>query len=208
MIITENTFPLSNAELLTLIKDSPIDKDAAMRCLGNIADLNLPFWDLDGYSSTYLYEAQSYNNVEAVRLLLENGADPNANIDPFSLWALQYAAENPAQNTVRLKIAKLFFEYGADPNIKCDDGETLFDYVFYKVFNDSHDSEWNYLCQFFMLLIAYGGGGVGHYPTPQLAEPIDKQRIDEYELRLFLWEDGYHLEGHIFNPDGVDIGCV
>jgi len=126
----------------------------------------------------------------------------------FALWALQYAAENPAQNTVRLKIAKLFFEYGADPNIKCDDGETLFDYVFYKVFNDSHDSEWNYLCQFFLLLIAYGGGGVGHYPTPQLAEPIDKQRIDEYELRLFLWEDGYHLEGHIFTPDGVDIGCV
>ena len=209
MSITKKTYPQGNTELLSMFKSKTFDKDAALRCMQSIMDINQPILDLDGYSSTYLYEAESNNNVEAVRFLLKNGADPNANHDSLTLWDLQYAADDPAQNSSRYEIAKLFFEHGADPDIECEDGETLFDYVFYKVFNDAHDSEWNYLCQFFMLLIAYGGGGgTSHYPKPQLTEPIAKTRINEYELKLFLCEDGYHLEGHIFNPDGIDIGCL
>lgn len=49
---------------------------------------------MDGHSSTYLYEAQEENNVEAVRFLLELGANPsycNEKLDnDCALWNLQY----------------------------------------------------------------------------------------------------------------------
>ena len=37
---------------------------------------------------------------------------------------------------------------------------------------------------------------------------IDKTWLDHYDIKLFPCEDGHHLEGNIFNPDGVDIGIV
>lgn len=203
-----------NTELLTMFKSKSFDKATATRLLTEIPDLNQPISNLDGYASTYLFEAQTYNNVDAVRFLLENGADPNyCNLDLIDGCALddlhflwEEMQEEAAQ---RLEIAKLFFEYGADPDLWYET-ETLYDHVLWEVFNDSmtpHD--WDYLHRFFILLVAYGGGaGKSNYMGAQLSEPIDKSRIDEYDLRLFRYEDGYHLEGHIFNPDGVDIGIV
>ena len=66
-----------NAELLTMFKSKTFEPQNAIRIVAEVSDLNQPILDLDGYSTTYLYEAQAYNNVEAVRFLLENGADPN-----------------------------------------------------------------------------------------------------------------------------------
>ena len=111
--------------------------------------------------------------------------------------------------TKRLEVAKLFFEFGGDPNLWYD-GETLYDHVLWEVFNDDYTPHgWEYICSFFKILIAYGGGGGdGYCQKPNLAEPVDKNRIDEYEFMLFLCDDGYHYEGHLFNPDGIDIGIV
>ena len=109
----------------------------------------------------------------------------------------------------RLKMAKMFFEFGGDPNLWYE-GESLYDHVLWEVFNDSYSvHEWEYSKRFFILLLAYGGGERrSDYPKPSLREPIDKERIDMYDLKLITCEDGYHLEGHIFNPDGIDIGTV
>ena len=64
-----------NVELLTMFQSKNFDKAAATKLLVDIADLNQPILALDGYETTYLFEAETYNNVEAVRFLLENGAD-------------------------------------------------------------------------------------------------------------------------------------
>lgn len=111
----------------------------------------------------------------------------------------------------RLEIAKLFFEYGGDPDLWYET-ETLYDHVLWEVFMielTPHRFYKEYFFRFFVLLIAYGGGqGKSNNMKPQLTEPIDKSRIDEYEFKLIKCEDGYHLEGHLFNPDGVDIGTI
>lgn len=214
MATSNDKYLPGNAELLTMFKSKTFDREKASRLLAEISDLNQPILDSGDYSTTYLYEAETYNNVEAVRFLLENGADPNyCNLDILNACALhdlhflwEEMQEEAAQ---RLEIAKLFFEFGADPDLWYET-ETLYDHVLWEVFNDSmtpHD--WDYLHRFFILLIAYGGGArKSNYIGAELSEPIDKSRIDEYDLRLFQCEDGYHLEGHIFNPDGVDIGTV
>lgn len=209
----DKTYMPGNTTLLKMFREPKFDKEAASRIIANIPDLNAPILDLDGYSSTYLFEAQSSNNVDAVRFLLENGADPNLDIpELFSCCALVDLHflwdEMQEQRSQRLEIAKLFFDFGGDPNLWYD-GETLYDHVLWEVFNDEYTPhKWEYICSFFKILIAYGGGGGRSYPKPKLTEPIDKNRIDEYDFKLLLCDDGYHCEGHLFNPDGVDIGRV
>ena len=66
-----------NRAFLKLLKKKPFPIRKAKWLLRIIPDLNEPILNLNGCSTTYLYEAQSYNNLEAVRLLLDNGADPN-----------------------------------------------------------------------------------------------------------------------------------
>lgn len=203
-----------NTELLKMFKSKIFDRTIAAKIVADIPDINQPILDLSGYSTTYLFEAQESNNVEAVRFLLENGADPNLDIpellnscplnDLHFLWQ-EMGDEMPQ----RLTIAKLFFDYGADPDLPYD-GETLYDHVLWEVFNDSitpHD--WEYIKKFFLLLVAYGGGKEpSHYMSADLVEPIDRNRINEYDFRLVVCEDGYHLDGHIIAPNGTSIGTV
>jgi len=196
-----------NAQLFHLFKDRDFDKAYALELIKSIPNLNQPILDEAGHSTTYLYEAQAQNSLEAVRLLLKNGADPNF-YDPrlscdCPLWDLQYEAAEEQDNEARYAIAKLFFEHGADPNIECD-GETLFDFVTFRVYNEDHGNR-KYLRSFYKLLILYGGGGK-EYPKPKFAEPVDLTKIDEYSVQLYLCEDGYHVQGHLADPEGRLIG--
>lgn len=203
-----------NPELLTMFKSKVFDYAAARDIIADIPNLNEPILDLNGYSTTYLYEAEENNNIEAVRFLLENGADPNLDIPELisdcPLFDLHFLwGEMQGEEQQRLEIVRLFFEFGANPDILCE-GETLYDHVLREVFNDSitpHD--WKYIKKFFIFLVAYGGGKEpSRYGPPDLTEPIDKNRICEYDFKLVPCEDGYHLEGHMIAPDGRDIGTV
>lgn len=207
-------YPKGNEELLTMIQTNSFNPQRAKQIITEIPDLDQPILDFNNSPTNYLIEASKYNNnIEAVKFLLENGADPNyCNDDLFyiALNDLHFLWEEiEEQSDQRLEITKLFFEFGGDPNLIVD-GETLYDHVCWELFNDSiTPHQWEYLSKFFLILIAYGGGGgICNYPKPQLTEPIDKTQIDRYTFRLFECADKYHLEGHIFNPDGIDIGKV
>ena len=59
-----------------------------------------------------LIGAVRYSNIEIVKLLLENGADPNIkNNDGYTALAAATFYNNP-------EIVKILLEYGADPFIK------------------------------------------------------------------------------------------
>ena len=144
-----------NPELLAMFKSKVFDCAVARRIIADIPDVNKPILDLNGYSTTYLYEAEENNNIEAVRFLLENGADPNLDIpdlingcplhDLHFLWE-----EMQEEEQQRLEIVRLFFEFGANPDILYEI-ETLYDHVLWEVFNDSitpHD--WEYIKKFFI----------------------------------------------------------
>lgn len=202
-----------NPELLAMFKSKVFDYAAAQEIIADIPDLNKPILDLNGYSTTYLYEAEENNNIEAVRFLLENGADPNLDIPGLingcPLHDLHFLWEEMEEEQQRLEIVRLFFEFGANPDIQYEI-ETLYDHVLWEVFNDSvspHD--WNYIKKFFICLAAYGGGKKpSRYGIPNLTEPIDKNRIYEYDFRLVPCKGGCDSEGHIIAPDGTDIGTV
>ena len=201
-----------NVELLSMLKSKTFDRAIASRIIAGISDLNKPILNLTGHATTYLFEAETYNNVDAVRFLLENGADPNLDIpdlindcpltDLHFLW--QEMGDEMEQ---RLEIVKLFFTFGADPNLLYD-GESLYDHVEWEMFYQDVPHDLEYLKRFFLILLAYGGGKTSSSDGTKLTEEIDKTQLDQYDFKLFPCEDGYHLEGHIFNPDGVDIGIV
>jgi len=57
--------------------------------------------------------ATLHNNFKMVKFLLENGADPNVPVTPYSQTCLHMAAEYGWTD-----IAKLLIEYGAIPNVR------------------------------------------------------------------------------------------
>lgn len=200
-----------NRAFLKLLKKKTFPIRKAKWLLRIIPDLNVPILNLNGCSTTYLYEAQSYNNLEAVRLLLDNGADPNYEnldlINDCALWDLQYLWDGEDGTSIRYEIAKLFFEYGADPNIISED-ESLYDWVVNAVFNEMGEYGWAFRRDFLKLLVIYGGGGKGCYPKPDISAPIDKSRIDEYSIQFTRNPDGYHIDGWLVDPDGVKLAEV
>lgn len=207
----DKQYPTGNPELLQLLRKVPFPKHRAKHLLQSIPDLNEPIMDLNGCSTTYLYEAQSYNNLEAVRLLLDGGADPNyENLDlvnDCALWDLQYIWNDEDGAQIRYEIAKRFFEHGANPNLISED-ECLYDWVMDSVFNEMGEYGWECRRDFLKLLVIYGGGGKGCYPKPEISVSIDKSRIDEYSIQSARNPDGYHIDGWLVDPDGNRIAKI
>lgn len=199
-----------NESLLKLFEKQEFDKAFALRLLETIDDINEPIKDLSGYETTYLAAAVANNNLEAVRFLFDNGVNPNStDADGTTVfWDLQYLWDEAPVAPVRYAIAKLFLEYGADPNLRDDvDIESLYDYVLFKLVEDSYSDDWEYLRSFFKLLVIYGGGGQG-YPKPEFYTSIDKSRADDYQVVLQKADDGYHIELYLLDKEGNIIARI
>ena len=149
-----------------------------------------------------------------VRLLLENGADPNFILcadkplyqeNPF--WDMQYpVSDDAAENETGLQIAQLMLEYGADPGIIIDE-EDLFSYVLSAVFNDDdHKVLCEYRSRFLILLIAYGGAN--SYCKPEIIKEFDKSNMAQYRFNFVPADDGHHLTGEITDGNGEVFAIV
>ncbi len=214
--MSKKEYPAGNPEFLEMIRSGKFDAQRANEIMAG-TDYNQPVAEssTSTTTTTYLYEAMSENNLSAVAYLLDNGADPNyCNPDLIcdcALWDLQYLDVGQDWQT-RYEIAKLFFEHGANPNLKCD-GETFYDYVLFKVYNDdpNDDNDWENLLHLYKLLILYGGGGEEsqHYcGRPELTEDINLSKVDEYDVRLHICEDGYHIAGRLVDGEENEVGIL
>lgn|GEM_PF-3291304 len=210
-------YPVGNLEIIEMINSGGFDEKRAKEILAGTdlnRPINVPIGNTNSYfSTTYLYEAVGANNLPAVAFLLDNGSDPNL-FDPdlngdCALWELQYIDQDQDWKT-RYEIGKLFFRHGADPNLICD-GETLYDYVLFKVYNDDlyDENDWENLRHLYKLLVLYGGGGkkLGR-GRPEFTGDIDLNRIDEYDVRLHLCEDGYHIAGTLVDEEGNEVALL
>lgn len=201
--------------LLRLCSDVNFDKETAQKLIDEtdiskelIEDERYP-----GITTTFLSQAAMHINIEMVRLLLENGADPNFILcadkplyqeNPF--WDMQYpVSDDAAENETGLQIAQLMLDYGASPAIELE-GEDLFSYVVFGVFNDDRDTSWEYLCRFLIMLVAYGASN--DYCHPEILKKFDKSNMAQYRLNLVPVGDGYHLTGEITDGNGEVIAIV
>ena len=127
------------------------------------------------------------NNVKMVKLLLENGADPNANnYDGEHIFSemiyLDYYNDEDIDR--KLEMVKLMLDYGADPCY--DDGfkyENLFDSLANRIFNSEYKlygPEFEYLSSFLTLLIIYGAKSYFH--IPEIVEEFDKNDVFQYHF--------------------------
>jgi len=76
----------------------------------------------DAMGATALHEAMMQPNTTVVKLLLENGFDPNARATKNGYTPLHFAV---AANNIAA--ARLLLQYGADKRIRCLKGNTPLD---------------------------------------------------------------------------------
>ena len=108
-------------------------------------------------NNTFLFIALFYMNEDVIRLLLENGADPNVRGDfgEPPIWGLQYEHDDPEYG---LRVTRLLLEHGADPNIEYDSSEGFYTYVDTKPADVIESmEECNYLKDLSELLEEFGG---------------------------------------------------
>jgi ankyrin repeat protein len=75
------------------------------------------------FRNTPLAVVITWGDVDAARLLLEAGADPNARLE------IDETALHRAASFDQLEIAQLLLEKGADPNVRDRDGLTPLDWA-------------------------------------------------------------------------------
>ena len=112
---------MSNIDTRMFLLSAQINNTDAVRDQLTDPDIrvNIRINDADENGDTALMYAVQNNNIELVRLLLENGADVNIENEQAET-ALHYAAEQQ----VNLQILELLLNRGADPNSKDFIGNT------------------------------------------------------------------------------------
>ena len=153
--------------------------------------------NLENMNSNYI--------VEAIALLLEFGLDPNTIVDDDNvMWnAMWIDAPNMAAS-----VLQLLLENGGNPNHYIPgEGETLFEYIDFKVSWDEYTHEYFYTVQCWLLLMAYGAcwRHNGKMPLTMLGEnsvEIFKNfQLYDYEIELLPEEPEKYgcWIMHIFN---------
>ena len=188
--------------------DQNFNRETAIDLIKRV-DINQEFESSAKHGGTYPTTLQSTaiknSNIEMLKLLLENGADPNQVFwdEESELWNLQYNSYLSSEiDEIRLQMAQLLLEYGANPNMKLgNEQETLFEWVWYEVCNESYGDSWKYISRFFILLVVYGGKAKNW--TPKILKDFDKSNMKKY--RFWFLEDKINDYCGIIVDDEEDI---
>jgi hypothetical protein len=119
------------------------------KCFGEYSDARnpeYPNFTVDNMSSNYI--------IDAITLLIERGLDPNLVVnDDNPIWnAMWIDAPN-----IGASVMRLLLENGGDPNhYLSSEGETVFDYISFKVSYDEYTHDYFHTVQCWLVLMAYG----------------------------------------------------
>jgi ankyrin repeat protein len=121
--IQGETFPSA----LTIAANEEYEMDEAMAALKLLieykGDVNWKGLSDDGKQCTPLHEAACNDKFEIVKLMIENGADPNMTIEPGNVTPLQATFIYVDEETYQ--IGDLLLEAKADINARNSDGRTM-----------------------------------------------------------------------------------
>lgn len=159
----------------------------------------------------FLTQAIGKNNYELAKLLLENGADPNAEAEGYgealamTSWSVDLLDEK-ANEAELLKILQLLLEKGADPNgLKGDEAE--WDMLIFDVFNDFPPvNVYHYMTRALIAFVAYGAST--DYCSPEVIKALDKNNLEQYRFYMSRHKDGYHLCGVIEDSAGEIVAYI
>ena len=153
------------------------------------------------YQTTLLAEAAQAGNIDMVKLLLQDGADPNLiPEDEPILYMLELPEdEEPSLcDERRLAIVELLLQSGADPLVKWE-AESILDDACFEVFNTVTGYDREYMKRFLLLLILYGG--TSDYCNVQFYQSPDLKNTLQYHMFLIQRNDGF-LYGEIRDDSG------
>jgi len=143
--------------------------------------------------------------VEAVELLLEFGLDPNTIIDDDNVMWNAMWIDTP---NVGAAVLRLLLENGGDPNhLIPSEGETLFEYIAFKVSYDEYTHDHLYTVQCWLVLMAYGAcwRGNGEIPITMIGDNLvdifKNYELYDYEIEPLPQEPGKYgcWRMHIYN---------
>ena len=97
-----------------------------------------------------------------------------------------------------MQISQLLLEYGATPFIVVE-GKDLFGCVCDRLFNEDLGCNFEYLADFFVLLVAYGGKS--KRCCPKIIKPFDKNNMNQYKFSRATCEVGEYLKGVIVDKN-------
>ena len=135
--------------------------------------------------------------IDAIKMLLEFGLDPNTIFDNDNvMWCTMWiTAPNVAASLMRLLL-----ENGGDPNhFMPSEYETLFEYIAFKVSYDEYTHEYFHTVQCWLVLMAYGAcwrdGGI----------PI--AMLGKHSVEIFKNFEQYDYEIEPLPPEPGKYGC-
>ncbi|MDA1468206.1 ankyrin repeat domain-containing protein [Brachyspira hyodysenteriae] len=113
--LNQSTLLSGNVPLINAAEHST-NEVFLQKIIDNYADINYKTYDC----KTALIEAASYNNINAVRVLLKNNAEVNVQ-NNYGMTALMWACHSG-----NLEMTKMLLEAGADKNIKDGNYDALY----------------------------------------------------------------------------------
>ena len=146
-------------------------------------------FDMSGRLRSPLLTACEYGNVQAVEVLLENGANPDTSL--FGWNALENAAHSHCTEEARYNVFNLLISHGADVNMYCSqvDGEVIW-YLADKIDHTTDQSDLYYLEQTILLLANSGSvllkpsnWSLIHYIASCNDDSFMKKLLFEFDLK-------------------------
>lgn len=107
-------------DMFELVRTKPFNRESAEHIIAHIDDVNKVHIGRHNSPALFLGDAVDYCNLDAVRFLLEHGADPNVipeeQCASCPIWLTIFPCASDEKEE-KLEILKLLLQFGGDPTL-------------------------------------------------------------------------------------------
>ena len=194
--------------LQKMCKTKDFDSDEALWLCKKINLQNFFIYNHTRYPEKFLEVAIHHRNSKMVDILLQSGVNPNIgeNVN-FEFFELRHPEKSETKNREKLFILSDMLSYGANPNmVSITFKKDLFSCVYWSLFKDCSEKDFEYYKKFFVLLSLYGGKC--EECIPKFTEKPDYENDWKYDLVLLSEKDENGFIGSIRDEYGHIIAYI